>query len=101
MNVGYRWLKVNNFIYTYTATTIEGYKRIPLTEVLAYVQETEVSGQFKALRSFHFTAIEMDIPAGQLQEVISQVEEAIRIERMEEFQSLNNSGTLIEEGLQN
>lgn len=87
MNVGYRWLKVNNHVYVYVATRVQnagGVLNAPQSEILAYVQQTGPNGKFRALRSYEFCSIVMPIPFGSAEEMILEVEKYIQEENLEQ-----------------
>ncbi|WP_254562177.1 hypothetical protein [Dyadobacter diqingensis] len=88
MNTGYRWLKVNNYLYVYTGTTLQdnsgsGRFSTPHTEVLAYVQRQGEENDFKAFTHIKFGgAVGMQIPHGPLVDMILKVEAYILESRM-------------------
>lgn len=86
MNTGYRWFKVNNFLYVYTGTSLTdscGWCGVPQTEVLAYVQQHGDEDKFRALKAVNGgSPFGMQIPPGSLADTILKVEEFILSDRM-------------------
>lgn len=101
MGWGFRWFKVNNYIYIYVATTI--HNGLPWSETLAYVQQVGQfpDYQYRALRSVAFGSEPLPIPNEKDLKQIQKITEAFILEeRLSNIiQGVNSPGSLIEEGL--
>jgi len=102
MNSGYRWLKVNEFVQVYMRISLvhTASECSPFGEILGYVQGYTPDEKYRALIHKPTGVEEMPIRHDDLEMVKKNIESYFMKNRSsEDFQRLNSSETLIEEGL--